>query len=782
MQLEKNELSEYASYNYLWTLAVLSDEEVNTASYLNREPQNTIIKSGGHTKPDSLRTYEEEALGINVEFFIDELEISSIYSPNPKTGVTTAVNLTFKVYEPYSVGMFFQTMALASIQAGYNGEYSTVPLLLRCEFKGYDSTGNVKQKIVRDLVISLVNSTFKVDAGGAVYNIEAIPWNHLAWGDETQKIKTDDKLSGYTVEEVLSIGERSLVSYLNKAEEESVANGTKTYKDEYVIEFPDSLGSYLPTTMTTKVVPKGVVSVFTDGAVASMPRTGLNSIGSSVINDDFNYMGNQEFALDLPSYDSASNTVKSSEMVLGPDRLFTFRQGTPIDRIIEQVILTSKYTKDVIEKLESQPDLPLEWFRIETQVFFKDNTNAKQFVYRIIPYVIDRSLFVKQGEVRNYDRVISNVKKGYNYIYTGLNSDIINFDININLAFFQPFLADANSTNTIVPNLSAVNPMSNLISVASAFANAGVTAISQIGSVFGLNVTPINPNAQTRNHERVYTSSPTLGGAGISDTKTQLAKHFHEVILNSDIELITVNLEVMGDPYFMPDSGMGNHTTERGMEYQENEVDIILHFSTPVDMSTTSGKMSLSSINQFIGLYKIIKITHSFNNGQFKQTLEMLRRPGQDQTLLDKAKALLIERDLGQTVPGLSEFIASGSGVAPSSLIYGILANNTGVNSFLNKMFALQNISNILPLPDDLLKVFNTINNFGTKVVGITNAVSQIVGDVESVFKNTNSLFKTIQSGFQNNVLAIASTASSATTKVSTIKPTTPTGPTFGPQ
>jgi prophage DNA circulation protein len=85
-------------------------------------------------------------------------------------------------------------------------------------------------------------------------------------------------------------------------------------------------------------------------------------------------------------------------------------------------------------------------------------------------------------------------------------------------------------------------------------------------------------------------------------------------------------------------------------------------------------------------------------------------------------------------------------------------------------------------LPDDLLKVFNTINNFGTKVVGITNAVSQIVGDVESVFKNSNSLFKTIQSGFQNNVSAIASTASSATTKVSTIKPTTPTGPTFGPQ
>lgn len=762
MQLEKNELSEFASYNYLWTLAVLSDDEVNTASYLNREPRFTIIRSGGLTKQDALRTYEEEQLGINVEYFIDEVEISSIYSPNPKTGVTTAVGLTFKIYEPYSIGLFFQTMALASLQAGYNGEYSTIPLLLRCEFKGYDSNGNIKQKIVRDLVISLINATFTVDQGGAVYSVEAIPWNHLAWGDETQKIKTDDKLSGYTVEEVLSIGDRSLVSYLNRAEEDAVTTGAKTYKDEYIIEFPDSLGSYVPTAMEEKVVPIGKVSVFSDGAVAAMPRTGLNAIGGSVINQDFNYMGNQEFALDLPTYDESTKTVKSSEMVLGPDRLFTFRQGTPIDKIIEQVILTSKYTKDVIEKLETQANAPLEWFRIETQVFFKENTNAKQYVYRVIPYTIDRSLFIKQGEVRNYDRVLGGVRKGYNYIYTGLNSDILNFDININLAFFQPFLADANSVNSTVPLKSATNPASNLLSVVSAIANVGSNlsnTVSQISNIFGLNVTPINPNAQTTNHARVYNLNSSSGGAGIDDTKQQMAQHFHNVILNSDIELITVNLEVLGDPYFLPDSGMGNHTTERGMEYQQNEVDIILNFNTPIDMSSTAGKMTLSSINQFIGLYKVIKITHSFNNGQFKQTLEMLRRPGQDKGLLDRANALLIERDLGQTVPGLREFLASGSSVAPTNLIYSILSNNTGVNSFLNKIIALQNVSNILPLPDDLVKVFNTINNFGSKVIGITSAFSQITNDVQSIFQNTSTLFKTIQSGFQNNFGSIASRA-----------------------
>lgn len=558
MQLEKNELSGYASYNYVWTLAVLTETEVNTASYLNREPSVVVLKSGGLTKADSLRTYEEEIAGINVEYYIDEVDISSLYAPNPKSGVTTATSVNFKIFEPYSVGLFFQTLALASAQAGYSGAFTTIPILLRCEFIGYDSSGNIIKGIVRDLALSLINTTFTLNAGGAVYSVESIPWNHLAWSDETQKIKTDDKMSGYTVEEVLNTGARSLVSYLNKAEEEQIKTGIKTYKNEYIIEFPDKLGSYSesstdynwtnnPTTAsfvqqnTSQPIPSSsTIAINSDGAVAGMPRTGLNSIGSSVINDDFNYMGNQEFALDLPSYDTETNTVSSASMTLGPDRLFSFRQSTPIEQIIEQVILTSKYTRDVIEKLESGGTAPVEWFRIETQVFLKDNTNAKQFVYRIIPYVIDRSLFEKQGTVKSYPRVLSGVKKGFNYIYTGLNTEILNFDISINMAFFQAFLSDVNSANTNVPNMSAAMP--NLASVVSALYNVGNFVSNPIGSILGSNVTPLNPNAQPTDYETVYTSNPTSGGANIQGAKKQVADQFHNAILNSSIELININL------------------------------------------------------------------------------------------------------------------------------------------------------------------------------------------------------------------------------------------------
>ncbi len=815
MQLEHNQLSSYASYNYIWTLAVLNESEVNTGSYINRDPSIILLKSGGWTKTDSIRTQEEVTAGINVEYFIDDVEISSLYSPNPKSGVTTATSVNFKIHEPYSVGLFFQSLAIASIQAGYNGTYTNIPILLRCEFIGYDSNGNLIKGIVRDFSLMLVTATFTLNAGGSIYSIESIPWNHQAWGDEIQKIKTDDKLSGYTVEEVLNTGARSLVSYLNKAEDEQVASGAKAYKNEYVIEFPDSLGNYSSTSMvgvynpvtnpygvdyglmqaaaanTSSSIyqnptyttgygagqvdpglmaaasdataglsgPAPVLSITSDGSVAGTPRAGINSIGNSIINDDFNYMGNQEFALDLPTYDAKTQTVRSETMVLGPDRLFGFRQNTPIEQIIEQVILTSKYTRDVVEKLEAGGNSPVEWFRIETQVFLKDNTNAKQFVYRIIPYIIDRSLFEKQGVPRSYSRVLSGVKKGYNYTYTGLNTEITSFDISINMAFFQSFLSDLSSANTVVPNLSAVisGVANNFLSPIAAIVGAIDSGITAINSLTGSNITPINMSSQTTPMTTIPSTGTISGGAGIHDVRTDVAQHFHNVILNSNVELININLEIFGDPYFLPDSGMGNHETTRGMQYQQSEVDVILYFSTPVDMSTTTGLMTMSSIDQFVGLYKIIKVNHTFTNGQFKQTLEMLRRPGQDQSTLDNAKAMLIEKDLGQTIPGLQEFLVSSGQVTSSNLIYSALTANTGINSFLTKVNALKSLSNILPLPDDLLKVFDTITNFGNNVIGITNAVSQVATDVGSVFQNTTNMVRTMQSSLQSTMSSISS-------------------------
>lgn len=800
MSLEKNELSKYSTYNYIWSLSVLSDDEVNKASYLNSSPKYTIMRTGGFTKSSSILTDAEVTMGSNVEYFIDDVEIVSLVSPNPKSGITMAATINFKVIEPYSVGLFFQTLAIASIQAGHNGNYIRAPMLLRCEFTGYDDAGNKIDMIVRDLAISLIDANFTVDAGGAVYNVSAIPWNHQAYGDEIQQIKTEDKLSGYTVEEVLATGQSSLAAYLNNAEIAQVALGVKKYPNEYLIQFPDSLGNYRPTSdiltgpaggpavnsnyqnsvkaadavasAQANNAPSQTISVTPTGSVTSLPRAGINLIGSSVINPDLNYMGNQVYGLDGLTYDSESNTYRNEFLTIGPDRLFSFVQATPIQNIIEQVILTSTFTRDVISRLEAGGAAPLTWFRIESQVFNLNAEGRKQFVYQIVPYEVDRSLFEKQGYQRSYDNILPAVKKGYNYIYTGLNTDIINFDIKINAAFFQMFLADsASNANNSVPASAASTPHS-LLSVVSSVVESVSDTISSIRNVVtGAGVTPtVNSNPGGGGAGVVSRLPSTPGGTGIVDARRKVAEHFHNVILNSNVELVSIDLDVWGDPYFMSDSGMGNHETNRGMSYQQSEVDVILNFNTPIDFDTSKSALAFSSLDQFIGLYKLVTITSSFSSGTFKQTMNMIRRPNQSEQTLKNARRMLVESELNLPAGTAIQYFSNGA--TASELIYSTLFNSLGLSPLLAQVAAFQNISNILPLPKDLLAAFGTINTFSAGVLGIANSVQQLAnGGLQTALEGAaNNLVRNVQSNLQNTISSITQPLSRLSNTIKTFK------------
>lgn len=831
MSLSPNELSVYASVNYIWTLAVLSTDEINTASYINSVPNTVILRSGGYTKKSEIVTKIEDTVGVNVEYFVDDIHIDSLYAPNPRSGITTATKIDFKVTEPYSVGLFLQTLTLAAIANGYSDNgFSNVPLLMRCEFVGYDSSGKVIEMITRDIALRLINVSFTVDAGGSVYQVEAIAWNQQALGDDVQAIKTDSKFYGNTVEEILSVGTKSLTAYLNKAESDLVANQTKPYANEYLIEFPDGLGNYIPTAsygpgtvspgslpaaplsfgntpvgslpatplsfgntpvgslprasygpgtlnpgslpaagitfgnmpVGSIAVPSPKIAVSSAGSVAGTPRSGINIIGSSAVNTDLNYMGNQEFALDSFALDPATGTYSNNLLTLGTDRSFIFKQGTKIEDMITQVILTSNFTRDVISKLETDTDQPLTWFRIETETLLKNPEGQMQYIYKVIPYSVDRSLFEKNGVPKSYDKILAGVSKGYNYVYTGLNSEVLNFDISINAAFFQMLRPNTNNSNNQTPAASGVTPRN--ISNFSSFVDMALAGITNANSATGANVTTLSSTSTQQQYTAAVTKNPN--GSGIVDAKAEVAAHFQDIILNGDVELITIELEVMGDPYFLPDSGMGNHTTDRGMQYQRAEVDVIINFNTPVDYK--DGVMAFSTLDSFVGLYKVLQVSHTFQNGQFKQTLNMLRRPSQDENTLAAAKALLVEKAIGQEIPNLQEVIMSGTkNTAP--LIYSLLTDaSAGLPSLLSKVLAFQNIENILPMPKDLLSAFSSITQFGASITSISSNLQSLYGgSAENLVKNfSTNLVKSMTSNLQNTISSITKPFSQLSTSL----------------
>ena len=107
MAPKTNTLHQFASFNCIFTLSVLTVDEVNMPdeTYRSQEPLLQIFKSGGGAE-NKVTTAYEDAIGGKLEYFIDDVEIEGLVVPNSKTRSTNATFISFNVTEPYSMGLF----------------------------------------------------------------------------------------------------------------------------------------------------------------------------------------------------------------------------------------------------------------------------------------------------------------------------------------------------------------------------------------------------------------------------------------------------------------------------------------------------------------------------------------------------------------------------------------------------------------------------------------------------------------------------------------------------
>ena len=136
---------------------------------------------------------------------------------------------------------------------------------------------------------------------------------------------------------------------------------------------------------------------------------------------------------------------------------------------------------------------------------------------------------------------------------------------------------------------------------------------------------------------------PDPGGTVSEDERTRLAKTFQKALYESETDLVNATMTIMGDPYFLADSGMGNFsntgsgrfniTETNAMDYQSGEVDIIVNFRTPLDYDQDTGIMTFGNteiVEQFSGLYRVDFVNNRFSRGKYTQELKMQRRSKQN--------------------------------------------------------------------------------------------------------------------------------------------------------
>lgn len=664
----KNPLEDFVSYNCIFTLGVLAPSSINDPrnNYRKKGATYTILRSGGGGIDQNRITNAFEEGG-NLEFFIDDFVMESIISPNQRTGISLGTKLNFKVYEPYSLGLFLQSLETAAIKAGYKN-YLRAPYLLDLNFIGWDENGNSRpaQKSNRKIPFQLTNVEFNVDSGGSVYEVEGIPWNEQTLSDSVQRIKDPVEIRGASVAEALSFGEQSLTAIINQKQQEIAEKDELPVNDLYVIRFPKSRvkestassSSPDPGSATVSKENSGNSNVIKTsqyksrigdyfGAVGAQSNnnlyqtlvseatTDVNKIGSSRMVEDYNQGSSHPFPRGLYTYDEEAQVYRRDgiELSLSDDeRTFKFPQGMTIQKIIEEIVLISSYGENATKALDKEGMAT--WFKVETECYVLDSDEVEDaagrkpnvYVFNVVPYRVHGSVSTSanKGVVGAEERA-KQVSKRYNYIYSGENKDILSFDIQFKTAFFEAIRSDrANQSDGDRKGSSSSRVQEDE------------------KTEKGLDTSPgdINPSMTIESYD---IDGNYIGGGSEQDAKKSLAKQFHNTLLNSNADLITANLEIWGDPYYLPDSGMGNYSsknsgtkatlTEDGaIDYQRNEIDLLINFKTPIDYKNTGGmsfQSETTTINGFSGFYKVVSVESTISGNRFTQTLEMIRRRNQ---------------------------------------------------------------------------------------------------------------------------------------------------------
>ena len=694
---QPNMLEAFSTYNYVFTLGALTDFELNfpDLTYRYNDPLITIIRSGGGSLRGSRTIYERNG---KTEYFIDNVNIECLIAPNPETRGTNAVGINFEVTEPYSMGLFLQALQIAAISAGHKN-YIEAPFILQTEFKGF-GPGNTPLNMSgarRLFPLKLVNIEFDVTEGGSRYQVTAIPFNESALTDQTQSTRNDITFEGRTVAEMLQWGFQSLTSVMNEKELEGVKEGNKSKGNQYVIMFPTAdssaeesaafslgegssgesggsattqgnggdTGEFQYREFTEEEQQRLYESALgvTEGGLtmdqftASLPtelgiavkrsnlgenireyadkEENINSIGLSKIVESKLDAGKKNMAKSAAcESEEEPGKIDRCKVTTPTDaRIMTVSNGKKIESIIEQVILLSKFGRDIVD---AKPvNGMVDWFRVETNVYqVTDHTNVDKtgappriFVYRVVPYKVHHSNFKSPTESsKGIDELKAVAAKEYNYIYTGQNKDILNFDINFKTAFFTSIAGDfgQKTADAKTAASSGTNTGADVSAPGSTESNSEVLPGSKT-------LADINKGTMT-----------DVGGPFVHP-ESVVAANFNEALVNSPVDLITVDLEIWGDPYYIADSGVGNYSAATGatsninadgtMDYQTGEVHVEINFRTPIDyvgnyMTFPNG--GTAPVGQFNGLYKVIMVSNKFNQGQFTQVLQTIRLPNQN--------------------------------------------------------------------------------------------------------------------------------------------------------
>jgi len=647
-----NELNQYASVSYNIALYMM-----NSRSYVDitkspsnpsdalKYPNSQLLMRSGGVGLDQTDGQGNIVNDFSNDFFIDDLEISNVaVGPNKFRHNTNATDIRFTITEPRGVTLLERLQRLAgTVLVTTREKYIHAPYLLEIKFKGYNQTGKPVPTLSKPkyIPIRITDMTFEVTASGTQYRVTAVPFSNQALKSIVSTIPHNIELTAKTVGDIFN-------SEVTKVVDES----TKINNTNQGIDGPAVSPSLVKR---TKV--KNLGEILTDSQKTRTGTPPLSGNAKTIISkngkpyqvpppaekyDTYNFLIADEIAnaklnlgdlydvlnTPVPTDGEKKNKKKTDRSqfetyVQGLTRgvkldkdtgIFKINAGTDISKLINLVIMHSDYMD---KNIEENPDQyaksgdPINWFSIRPVI---QSATGKGGGYdrKEGRYKYDIMFAVEKATIYYHDfpwakkskPIGQGYHKTYDYIFSGQNTQVLDFQLKFNTAFLQVMTAGTGSP----------------------FANKSATA-------------PFTPV------QKEVVDSIEGNTTNVEDNITRKrAKDLFSSVMSDGVDMVNLDMQIVGDPAWIPTSDAywqdkvrkGEQYTQAFMEdgtinYNLSPPFIQVNLKTPTDYNETTGLQDPSkAINSsFSGIYRITQVDSTFSGGAFQQRLTGLRAPMQ---------------------------------------------------------------------------------------------------------------------------------------------------------
>ena len=661
----RNPLHDYPSYTYGISLHALSKDDYNqiidSQTYV---PKHVLIASAGRYNNTPGPEQFIRASKFKDDFYFQNLKINTVVSSTANSRNTNVVTIEFELIEPYGFSLI-ERIILTAKELGVPN-YLEMAYLLQLDFFAHDNQGAVRGRL-QDLAkyIPIRIQTLEVDFTnkGAEYKITATPYYHDAFRQVYVKTPTNIEVKAKTVFDFFKSDEESIAAVDRDRIRAEINTGPTGGANRNV---NGSLSGDRPAFT-------GALNANSYGAaINAWNRTNVE-LNKAKTADVYKFVidpeiGNASIVFDTKinhldtGFTDIDDPQQISKMALGNSgaavglfdasrQVYAINSGTSIERVIDYVVRNSEYILKQLVVPESYDSMEayaaalkanngfLNWYKITAVTKMLDFCDVRGVFGKEITFYVNKYVIKNIPLDVAPQGLETRPVKVYNYLYTGKNDDILSCEIKFQTLYY-------NAQTTYRSALTKVHPVPERELNQDAANPDNYTGDNNLGSA---NSADLQPNMKQNMVGDMATRA--TGGAVYG---AQVAATEVEKFIISGGDMITVELEIIGDPHFIKQddifytaankasgvtpAGSDPRLTSNGSLFTDNGVLYVqLNFQMPIDYNESNGLMKFATDTFqrgiFSGIYSVKAMESTFQSGVFKQTLSLARQFNQEETI-----------------------------------------------------------------------------------------------------------------------------------------------------